>query len=192
MNFCRIFLVNQKIFHPIFPTGRQSLGVVPEQSLQSAVRVVQPLLHHIGPGLDFRIMAADVPLAHYQTAAADLGPVFGREILCPVEGNIAALHNQVLPVFDGGLYHLPHHRPEITGQSLVAAGGGQIGVPAPDQPHFQVVDGKIGVVVFLQEPLGQGGFPGVGCPCNQNNHGGTSRRCWWWMDSSMIPCTAPD
>ena len=94
-----------------------------------------------------------------------------EEINCgPVERNIAALHDEILVVFNGCLDDFPNHRPQVIRQFPVAAQRSKRGATTPNQAHFQMVNGEIRVSVFLKKPLGQECLSSVGRPCNQNNH----------------------
>ena len=97
----------------------------------------------------------------------DVGEVCFGKILLPSEGNVAALYNQVLLILDGGLDHFTDDGPQAGSQFLVAAGGGELGVPTADQPHFQVIDGEIGIMEFFQQLLGEKGLSGMGSAGNQ-------------------------
>ena len=76
-------------------------------------------------------------------------------------GDVAALHDQVLTVFNGGLHHLTDNGPEICSQGAVMAHGGEGSITAADQTHFQMVHGKVGIAVCFQKSLGQGSLAGM-------------------------------
>ena len=121
------------------------------------------MLFDIGkPGLKIRP-------GHDQPAAADTAQVAFIKILFPVKGDITPLHDQVLAVFDGGLHHLPHNGPEVIRQGIIIEHR-QGCISASDQAHFQMVHGKIGVMVRFKEPLGQERLSRVGRAGDQDDH----------------------
>ena len=100
--------------------------------------IVQAALDGAGVPPDIVKVGLDVGRAHHKTAEPDFPEVFLRKILLVVEGDVAALHHKVLPVFYGGLDHLPDYRPQVLREPVVVLGS-EIGVPAANQAHLQVV-----------------------------------------------------
>ena len=94
-------------------------------------------------------MVRDIRLAHDQAAVLDLREVRRLKALFPIEGDIAALCDQVLLVFDGGLDHFSDNRPQKLRQLPVAALRCQRSAAAADQAQFQVVDGEVRIPVPL-------------------------------------------
>ena len=119
----------------VLPAQPQAAGVVLQQELQGAPGVVPAPFRHAGIALDVPEMAPEVGRAHHQAAEADLRQGLGVKVLLPAEGDVAPLHNEVLPVFQGGFDHLPDNGPQIALQLPVVLRR-QGGVPASDQPHF--------------------------------------------------------
>ena len=114
-------------------------------------------------------VAFDVLPAHNKAVIAHFLQIFRRKTFFPSEGNIAPLNNQILPVFDGCLDHLPSDGPQICLQRIVILRC-QVGVSAPDEPHLQKVKGQIRKMVCFKKLLRQQGFTCVRSPCNQDNH----------------------
>ena len=105
-----------------------------------------------------------------QWVKPDLPETGGREVPPPAGGDVAALHDQVLAVLDGGLDDLPHDGPQ-TGFQLLVILRGEMRIAASDEPHFQKVHGQAGTAVFSDKPLRQQGLACVGGACDQNDHG---------------------
>src|SRR5699024_4576118 len=76
----------------------------------------------------------------------------------------------------GGLRHLPGDGPQERGQRLVGTLGGELGVSAADQSHFQVVEGEVWPFQGLQQALGQVRFSRMGTARDQNDHFHTLRQ----------------
>ena len=114
-------------------------------------------------------VAFDVLPAHNKAVIAHFLQIFRRKTFFPSEGNIAPLNNQILPVFDGCLDHLPSDGPQICLQRIVILRC-QVGVSAPDEPHLQKVKGQIRKMICFKKLLRQQGFACVRSPCNQDNH----------------------
>lgn len=144
----------------------QHLGILVQQGLEGAAGLLPPL-DNARVAQDVGIMAADVPLGHHKADIPHLLPLGLGKSGLPVKRDIAALHDQVLLVFKGGLDDAAEDGPEVPGEGGVAALGGQAGLAAADQPHLELVDREVGVVVFFQQPLGQQGLAGVGCTRDQ-------------------------
>ena len=64
-------------------------------------------------------MGLDICLGHHKAAKADFPEIGRRKVLTPAWGDITALHDQILAVFNGGFDDLPHNRPQIGLQLLV-------------------------------------------------------------------------
>ena len=79
-------------------------------------------------------------LGQNQTTEPNVPQILRREIFLPVEGDVAALHNQILVIFNGGTDHFPDNGPKIICQFVIVHGR-QGGIPAADQTHFQVIHG---------------------------------------------------
>ena len=137
--------------------GRQTGLIVFNQPFFTQSAVIQPLLHIIGVGGDILIVGIDVAFSHHKTTIPDLLQIVFSKGFLPVKRNIAAFHDQILIVFDGCLNHFPEDGPEIVRQFLIIAGC-QLRLAAADQPHFQMVNGQIGIVVLFQQFLGQNCF----------------------------------
>ena len=162
--------VDQDAGIPPGPAHLLVVGVVCQQDLLRAGGVVQAPLDHAGVFLDVRKMRFDVCGGHHQAVKPDLPEIGGREVPPPAGGDVAALHDQVLAVLDGGLDDLPHDGPQ-TGFQLLVILRGEMRIAASDEPHFQKVHGQAGTAVFSDKPLRQQGLACVGGACDQNDHG---------------------
>lgn len=157
--------------------------VVPKAALSARHEVPPVLLDEPGdvrlvddPPLDRVLEARDVVAAilqvllrHDEADVLYLFEVAGIEAVFPVEGNVAPLDDEVLPVLDGRLYDLPDDSPQVRGEQVVVFGNKR-GLAAADEPHLQKVDRKHGVAVSLHEPLRQEGFARMARSAYENHH----------------------
>ena len=96
--------------------GQQcKLGVIQEYAFQGTFLVIPAILNDAGEFADILKMTADIAFAHDQAIATDMGQIIRRKILLPVKGNIAALHDEVLMIFNGSFDYFPNDGPEIIG-----------------------------------------------------------------------------
>ena len=79
-----------------------------------------------------------------------------------VFGIIFTINNQILLVLYRCLNHFAHDRPKIICKFIVIFRC-QISIAASNQSHFQLIDRKIWVFVFLKHLLRQKRFPRMGC-----------------------------
>ena len=114
--------------------------------------VGEPFFDNVSEVYNIAEMAVYVAFAHNKTYVFYLRQIVGAEAVLPVEWDIAALHNEVLTVLNGGLDHLFQNVPEVRRQ-LVIVIGRELGLTASYQPHFQVVYGQVGVLVFFKQLL---------------------------------------
>ena len=119
------------------------------------------MFDNIGVLFDIPKVVADIVFAEDQAVIADMFQIGAFKVLLPVKGDVAALDDEILAVFNGGLDDLPENGPQISGQGIIVHGS-QTGLSTADQPHFQMINGQVRIVVLLQKPLGQGGFSRMG------------------------------
>ena len=131
-----------------FLTESKIAFVVADQRGDVQVAVVQSLLDGVAVAANFVEVGFNIASGHDQTAIVNMGQVFRLKVFLPVEGDVAPLYDEVLSVFDGGFDHFTDDGPEVACQ-LIIVHGSQIRVTATDQSHFQVVDGQVGIMVFL-------------------------------------------
>ena len=143
--------------------------VIQEESLFRTGGIVNAPLCRTGIFLYVCKMGLDICLGHHKAAKADFPEIGRRKVLTPAWGDITALHDQILAVFNGGFDDLPHNRPQIGLQLLVILRR-EAGVAASDKSHFQKIHGETGTAVCLEKSLGQQGFACVRGAGNQKNH----------------------
>ena len=160
-----VFIVDQNVLAAILPTEFQVSLILPDQFLCIQSAVIHTVLYVAGMFFNITKVGFDIPPGHDQAHIADFLPVAFIKVLFPVKGYVTALYNEILTVLNGSLYHFPHDGPEITRQ-LIIIHGRQIRISAADQAHFQMIDGQIGIMVFLKHALGKERFPGMGCSAN--------------------------
>ena len=85
-----------------------------------------------------------------------------------MEGDVAALHNEILLVLDGSLYHFPEDGPKVIRQFVIIHRC-QIGLTAANEAHFQMVNGQVGILMLFQQLLGIDRLSHMTCPTDQNN-----------------------
>ena len=131
---------------------RQGFRVFPDEPILRTRAVVQPVLHIICMEPDPVKMRPNIAFGHHETDRPDLLSVLFRKILLPVGRDIDTLHDQVLIIFNDGLDHLPEDGPEFLRKRIVIIHR-QLRPSASDQSHFQMVNGQIWILQFLQQAL---------------------------------------
>ena len=165
-----IDLVDQVEGKAVGLTLRQIGLVFLQKGFQAAV-IAQTPLHHVGIPPDGVKIAFQISAAENQAEKPELATIKRRELFQAVKGDIAALYDQILLIFDGRFDHFLHYGPEKGRQLGVGALGGQGTETTADQPHLQMVDREEGPVEPLQEPLGQKGLAGVTAAGKEDYHG---------------------
>ena len=100
-------------------------------------------------------------------------PLQGRHIL---RQQVAALQDDVLPVFQAGLRHTLYDAPHFPGNLLVWRKRRKAGLSRPNQAHFEMVKAGVGNAGAQHEPVGKQRFADVAFSPNQDNHFATPFR----------------
>src|SRR5699024_7267697 len=82
-------------------------------------------------------MMLDIIPAEYEADISYMFQVYGCKIKFPAERNITTFDNDILGVFDTGLYHLPNDRPQVVRKFRIAAFGRKRTPPLPISPIFE-------------------------------------------------------
>ena len=165
-----VAFVNQYIRKIVLFCLRQYPFVVGGYAFGCAILVDQAVFDDASVFFDIGEMLFDIAFAHDQANISDVRKIFFGKVLLPIERNIATLDDEILIVFDGGLYHFPNDGPQIFRESIVFTQGGELRLLASDQAHFQMVDREIREVIFFKQFLREGSFSRVGGARYQNDH----------------------
>ena len=164
-----IHLVYQNVRQGIFFAQPHAFFVVLDQFVPGEIPVPQPVLDIMFMSQNIGEMVADIVPAHYQAAVCYVRQVRFAEIFLPVKRYVTAFHDQVLSVFYCRLYDFCNDRPQIRRQPVVIVGFYRR-LSAPDQAHFQMVNGQVGKRIFFQQLLRQNRLSRVCRARNQHYH----------------------
>ena len=148
-NVGQIICVYDNVVTAVLLTLQQVMFIRPTKFFSHQIRR-QTFLYHVFMANDIGKMRFDIASAQYQANVTDMFCIIIAKVLLPVERDIAAFHDEMLPVFNAGLNNFPHNIPKIIGQLFIGTLRRQCTYTASDKPHLQVVDGKIRIIIFLQ------------------------------------------
>lgn len=164
-----VCLVNQNVRQGILFAQPHASFVVLDQSVPGEIPVPQPVLDGVFMSQNIGEMVADIVPAHYQAVVRYVRQIRFVKIFLPVKRYVTAFYDKILSVFYRCLYDFRNDRPQIRHQPVVIVGFYRR-LTAPDQAHFQMVNGQVGKRIFFQQLLRQNRLSRVCRARNQHYH----------------------
>lgn len=184
-----VAIVDEVVPQPTL-SARREVSLVLFDELADVHFAGDPPLDRVLEARDIVTVILQVLFRHDEADALYLLKVAGIEAVFPIEGNVASLDDEVLPVLDGRLYDLPDDSPQVRGEQVVVLGR-KLCLAAADEPHLQKVDREHGIAVPLHEPLRQEGLARMARSAYENHHLGTvlnlKRVLLWSKPGAVLP-----
>ena len=112
-------LIDLDVGTMVFLTKMPIVHVISNEYFGANGGIVHAAFDAVGVPADVLEMIPYVVGGHDQTNVADLCEISCVKVDLPVKGNVAALDNEILPIFHGGFDDFPQDRPQIGGECLV-------------------------------------------------------------------------